>query len=638
MKNVFTLIMMLIAFINWSQGNFQWVQQEASRKAVMAHKIQEKHFKMAGANIDMIHIRFEWNVDPAVHYINGNIHYKFRTQEDLLNTTLLLDDVLLIDSMTYHGQALTYTRVGDTVLLSFPGMISSGQIDSFSIAYQGSPNTSGFGSFETSTHGNNVPVMWTLSQPYGAYEWWPTKNDLKDKIDSIDVIITMPSSYVAASNGVLVKDTIINTLRQMHWKHRYPIVSYLVAFAVTNYEQQYDQILLSQGSLPFVNFVYPEHAQDALNALFALKLVMQFYDSLMGSYPFMQEKYGQAEFNWGGGMEHQTISFIGNMSNYELCAHELVHMWFGDAITCGSWQDIWLNEGFATYFTALNYERFFPTVYWMPWKLHAIQYITTEPYGSVYVYDTTDVYRIFDGRLSYYKGAYVLHMLRWLLGDTVFFPAIRAYFASPQFKYGFVRTEDFKQFMEQYSGKNLTEFFNDWIYGEGYPIYSWEAYYHNEDSTRIIIHQTTSHPSVDFFEMPIPLVFWKSGQTTTVILNHTEPNQTFYVSVPFPDSIQFDPQLCILKQLPAPGTMSVYEGKLLLAPIIFPNPVPHNQEIFIYFPFSCMITVYDSNGKRITCFKHETITQIPPNSFKPSVYSLSFTFNTFQIVRKLIIK
>ncbi|MCX7697831.1 MAG: M1 family aminopeptidase [Bacteroidales bacterium] len=636
MKN-FLIIFFIINLVTWGQGDFTWVETESEQKKALISQFYHKSRKTAGANIDVKHIRFHWKVDPAIHYINGFVKYTFRSLEDLQSTTLLLDNPLVIDSIIYHGQTITYSRPNDTLVINFPTTILTGQIDSFTIVYQGAPNTSGFGSFETSTHGNNIPVMWTLSQPYGAYEWWPTKNDLKDKIDSIDVIITMPSAFVAASHGLLFKDTVVQGQRVMHWKHRYPIVSYLVAFAVSNYERQNNQVQLSQGSLPLVNYVYPEHAQDALNAIFALKLVMQFYDSLVGPYPFMQEKYGQAEFNWGGGMEHQTISFIGNMTNYELCAHELIHMWFGDAITCGSWQDIWLNEGFATYFTALNYERFFPTTYWMPWKIHAIQYITSEPYGSVYVYDTTDVYRIFDGRLSYYKGAYVLHMLRWILSDSTFFSAIRAYYASPQFKYGFVRTEDFKHFLEQHSGKNLTEFFNDWVYGEGHPIYSWELYYHNDDSTKIILHQSTSHPSVDFFEMPVPVYFFKGNQIYSIVLNHTQPHQTFYVPFPFPDSIQLDPQLWILKQLPVQGivgTDALPEQPLFK---LYPNPADKESSINIEFPYVGQISIISTDGKEVLTLWHQQKSILDPNVLKPGVYYISFKNERITAFHKLII-
>jgi hypothetical protein len=312
----------------------------------------------------------------------------------------------------------------------------------------------------------------------------------------------------------------------------------------------------------------------------------------------MREKYGQAEFGWGGGMEHQTMSFIGDMGNYELTAHELSHMWFGDAITCGSWQDIWLNEGFATYFTALNYEHFFPTVYWMPWKTQTINYITSEPGGSVYVYDTTDVYRIFDGRLSYRKGAYVLHMLRWVLGDSVFFSAIRNYYENPIFRYGFAKTSDFKQFLENFSGKDLTEFFNDWVYHEGYPIYSWKAEYYSEDTTAFTIYQTQSHPSVNYFEMPVPIVCWKNGSSQYFVLNNTYPGQTFLLPFPFPDSIQLDPNLWILKQLPVQGTLSM--NSCDVSPIkIYPNPVPQGENIFINLPEVSDVYLFSTDGKLV---------------------------------------
>ena len=593
-----SIIALGFALFCFAQGNFNYIEQESQLKAQLLKKIRSNQHKSISGTYDITYARFNWTIDPSIQYIKGEVYFEFEALEALPQLLLLLHSQLTVDSIRYHGTYLTFHHTHDTLQIILPSTLPIHMRDSITIFYQGVPPSSGFGSFITTTHGNNVPVLWTLSEPYGAYEWWPTKNDLKDKIDSIDIIVSTPPAYVAASNGVLVKDTIVQTQRIMHWKHRYPIVSYLVAIAVTNYDILSYQIPLSTGTLPFVDYVYPENSQVAMGAFPVLKTVMQFYDSLIGPYPFMREKYGQAEFGWGGGMEHQTMSFIGDMGNYELTAHELSHMWFGDAITCGSWQDIWLNEGFATYFTALNYEHFFPTVYWMPWKRQTINYITSEPGGSVYVYDTTDVYRIFDGRLSYRKGAYVLHMLRWVLGDSVFFSAIRNYYENPIFQYGFAKTSDFKQFLENFSGKDLTEFFNDWVYHEGYPIYSWKAEYYSEDTTAFTIYQTQSHPSVSYFEMPVPIVCWKNGSSQYFVLNNTYDGQTFLLPFPFPDSIQFDPNLWILKQLPVQGTLSM--NSCDVSPIkIYPNPVPQGENIYINLPDVSDVYLFSSDGKRV---------------------------------------
>ena len=166
-------------------------------------------------------------------------------------------------------------------------------------------------------------------------------------------------------------------------------------------------------------------------------------------------------------MEHQTNSFIVS-PNENLMAHELAHQWFGDKITCGSWQDIWLNEGFATYLSYFYFEKGDPAGHLNRLK-NLSNAITSVPGGSVWVEDTTNVGRIFSSRLSYNKGAYLVHMLRWVLGDTSFFRGVRQYMNDPKLAYGFAITEDLKRNLEQVSGKDLTEFFNDWFKGQGHP-------------------------------------------------------------------------------------------------------------------------------------------------------------------------
>ena len=246
-------------------------------------------------------------------------------------------------------------------------------------------------------------------------------------------------------------------------------------------------------------------------------------------------------------MEHQTNTFMSRASS-PLMAHELGHQWFGDKVTCGSWRDIWLNEGFATYLQLLYDERLNPG-YLRQALRNTANTITSSPGGSVRVNDTTLVSRIFDGRLSYSKGAYLLHMLRWKLGDSLFFKSIRQYVNDPVVAYNFALTEDLQRNLEQVSGKNLSSFFQKWFHGEGYPSYSVQWAQDSLNTAHITINQSTSHPSVSFYDMPVPIQFKNASRDTILVFEHVQNAESFLADVGFrADSVVFDPYYWILSR------------------------------------------------------------------------------------------
>lgn len=567
MKNVFLLSLLLLTF-SVSAQDWSKIDQIASQEAAMHRKMFQVPPKFTGQEYDLKYHRFNWKVDPAKDSIRGSVtSYFTAVQNNLSFVDFSLIPELIVDSVIYHGTHAMSIHVDDRVSITMPVPLPTGTLDSVTVYYHGKPvpAAGSFGSFITDSH-NGSPVLWTLSEPYGAYEWWPCKNDLSDKIDSIDVYITYPNGNKAASNGLLVSTVTSGSWKTSHWRHRYPIAAYLIAIAVTNYSEYTENVVLSQGTLPILNYVYPENLTSAQSQTPDLWQVIQFYDTLIAPYPFMNEKYGHAQFSWGGGMEHQTMSYMVGF-DYELMAHELSHQWYGDAVTCSSWHDIWLNEGFATYITALCY-NFLQPAYWSSWKNGAIQYITSSPDGSVYVDDTTSVDRVFDGRLSYRKGAYVLHMLRWVVGDSAFFHGLRNYYNAHL--YGYATTDDLISAMEASSGKQLDEFFADWFYGEGFPTYNVQVEW-TGTQTKFVINQTQSHPSVSFFEMPLPIRCNINGHDTTIVLNNTQNNQTFLLDIGMPQSVSFDPDKWILS-IGNQVSLGISIANNL-QPAVYPNPV-----------------------------------------------------------------
>jgi aminopeptidase N len=505
----------------------------------------------AGANYDVKYHRFYWEVNPAIRYIQGSVTTYFKALENMDKMTLDLDNTLQIDSIRFHNHLVSYAQSPHKILeINLSSPIINGNLDSIVIYYKGVPPSTGFGSFVTNAH-NGAPILWTLSEPYGARDWWPSKLDLNDKVDSIDVLVKVPKGNKVASNGVLMSEFAPDTLSKVvHWKHRYPITPYLIAIAVTNYVEFTEKIPLRGDTLNCLNYVYPEYLATARVKSPEIIPIMQLFDSLFAPYPFQKEKYGHAQWGWGGGEEHQTMSFMANLDQ-SLVAHELAHQWFGDMVTCGSWQDIWLNEGFATYLTGLTYERLYKGIYWKAWKQQTLNSVLSQVGGSVRVDDTTSVNRIFDSRLTYNKGAYILHALRWKVGDSAFFAGVQNYLRDAHLMHGYAVTKDLKRHIEATSRQDLTRFFADWYAGQGYPTFSigsCRAVF-AANRVQIVVNQTTSHTSVPSYEIPIPIyIKSQTGRDTLLRLNMTGTYNSFLVDLPFrPDSIWADPHL----QLPA---------------------------------------------------------------------------------------
>jgi len=547
-------------------------------------------------NYDVNHQTLNVTVNPAVHYIAGSVTTTFTAVEDMATITFDLTNALTVSTATINGTALTFTQHTQEVIITLPQTITAGTAATIIITYEGAPPSSGLDSFVTSTH-NGAPILWTLSEPYGAKDWWPCKQDLNDKIEGIDVYITAPSQYVSVSNGV--EQSAVNNgngTKTTHFTHNYPIPAYLVAIAVSNYSVFTQTAGTAPNTFPIVNYVYPENLGLARIQIAQTLPIMNFYEEKFETYPFHTEKYGHAQCGFGGGMEHTTVSFMGGF-NRDLIAHELAHQWFGDKVTCGSWQDIWLNEGFATYLTGLMTEHLDGNTSFTQWKRNNIENITSLPTGSVYIpaADTLSVDRVFSSRLTYNKGAMVLHMLRFKLGDVQFFQGVKNYLADENLAYGYAKTPDFIAHMESISDTDLTEFFADWVYGQGYPAYNITVSYGSPNRAVVTVNQTQTPGGASFYESPLPLRFvGTNGQVFDTVVNNTFNNQQFNVALPFNTftSVTFNVNRDIISGNNT-VTLSNKPYSVLNSISLYPNPVAATlslalpdglvvQEAFIY--------------------------------------------------------
>ncbi|EDP97154.1 M1 family metallopeptidase [Kordia algicida OT-1] len=550
MKNTILAIGFLWTCIAFSQADQELIDVVEGEQ-YRAQQLQDFQTNENTASYDLLYHKLELAVDPAKHYIKGEVTTEFRALENTDTITFDLSDSLEVASVTTEEENLSFTHINNELTITFTKGICEDATQTVKIAYEGTPNKNASGEgFVTTTH-NNTPSLYTLSEPYGSRDWWPCKQDLNDKIDQIDVIITAPAAYKAVSNGMVISETKDGALMTTHWQHNYPIPSYLIGIAVTDYEVFSQTVERNGHSFDIVNYVYPESKDKAEEYTKVTVEIMNLFQDLFGEYPYKDEKYGHAEFEYGGGMEHTTISFMGNFSR-SLIAHELAHQWFGNKVTCGSWNDIWLNEGFATYLSGLVENHFDGEQDFINWKRGKIADITTSRNGSVYVTDDKldNVGRIFSSRLSYNKAAMVIHMLRQKLGDAVFFQGIKNYLNDEELAYGYANTDQLKAHLEKASCQNLEEFFNDWIYGEGYPSYDVAWFQGEQNELNIKIDQSQSNRKVDFFEMNVSfLVMGAQGEEKYITIDHTTNGQEFAIAVDFEISdIIFDPKFDMISK------------------------------------------------------------------------------------------
>ena len=564
-----TLTLAIICEIVTAQVPFKFELEKQAIKEKSKFNVSKRSSENEN-NIDVTYYNCVWNVNPEVRFIGGAvaIHYKYGDQ---YNGTVQFDcnTSLTIDSVIYGGAQILFTHTDNQISPDLEGN-TLGNIDSVVIFYHGVPESSGLGSFEIDTTSLGNPCMWTLSQPFGARDWWPCKQSLSDKADSIDIVVNVPIGNYVASNGLIVSEDTINNKLSAHWKHRYPIATYLIAIAVSNYERYSELVPLTTGNLLVENYAYPEDSGLWQWLSFNTNQAIQYFDSLLVPYPFMREKYGHAQFVRGGGMEHQTMSFMADIGSW-LMSHELAHQWFGNYITCGSWKDIWLNESFATYLTGLFYERFsdgfFPI-----WKSIQRDYIMSMPGGKVIVTDTMAVDSIFNPRLTYSKGAAVLQMLRKTLGDEVFFEGLRSYLNDTSLALCFAYTSDFVRHMELVSNKDLTLFFNQWLETEGYPILNIE-WYQMDGKLKLNVTQNHSVDNVSPFTFMYPIFLYGNGIEQVKWISINSSNTTFEFDIPFSiDSLKTDVNFDFLVKT-ITSQISATDAAPLL---IYPNPGNNN--------------------------------------------------------------
>lgn len=612
MKKITQFFFVLSSFFCFSQSaesEFDKMVLSESKSAASTMNVQVNP-NTQNYDITYHELRFTVNPNNSPAVISGVVKTTFTALANMNTITFDMATQLVVSSVTMNSINLTFSQSNYELNINFPSTITTGTSTSVIITYAGIPPTAE-GAFTRGTHAG-TPVIYTLSEPFGARDWWPCKQDLNDKINSFDMYITAPSTFNSVSNGLEQSRIVTGANATTHFKHLYPIPAYLIVLNVTNYEvynQQGGLGTLASPYFPIINYLYPESNSTTIqNQLGVTPGIMNLFESLLEPYPFRNEKYGHAQFGWGGGMEHTTVSSMGSFGR-NLISHELAHHWFGNKITCGTWKDIWLNEGLTEYMSGLVHEQDGPSNF-VTWKNNKITSITSQPGGATYLSDAgaLSVNTIFSSRLTYNKGAMITHMLRWKLGDVKFFQALKSYLADPALAYGYAVTANLKSHLEAAdNGNSLTEFFNDWLINQGYPTYNITAQNWGSGQAKIIVNQTQSHVSVSFFEMPLQIRLTGSGsQVLDVLVNNTNNAQEFIVSVPFVvTGVVFDPNKHIISKN---NTATLGTENFDMNSAISVYPVPSENELTIQFPNNVSlykVEIYNNLGQLLkTDFKN----------------------------------
>ncbi len=502
------------------------------------------------AEIDVVHCFLDIELGLNPNSVTGSNTLDIVSRSNgLTSVTLDLFDVMVVSGVWVDGLPVSFNHANDQIDISLGQSFDVDDAFTVRVEYSGAPYHLSAAAGYSGTHGSPaVDVIATHSQPFNAPAWWPCKNAIDDKF-TMNMWVTSPDWMTVASNGRLDGvDALSGSRARYRWAETYPISVYLVSIAATNYTHWTESYVHSSGVMPVEFFLYPEDVSSVQPLLVdVVSMIETFSDpSCFGEYPFLDEKYGIAEFEGCCGMEHQTITSQGSFPERRT-VHELAHMWWGDAITCATWHDIWLNEGFARYAESLWHERK-PGGSHAAYLSHMMDYRPSSYDGTVYRYDISTTSAIFSSTYSYNKGSWVMHMLRHVLGDEVFYDVLAEYRST--YEGLAATTADFQAVVEMVAGQEMDWFFDQWVYQGGAPYYrfGWQA-----DSSggqdRVLLHVEQYQSAYPSFRMPIDVrVEYADSSTETFVVWNDREDQWFIIDTPQSVvDVQLDPDTWILR-------------------------------------------------------------------------------------------
>jgi aminopeptidase N len=603
------------------------------------------HYDVASYIIDIA-------VSDTSIFISGNTAIVLKVVENDIDSLVFeLNDSILVDSVSISGEKANFMHKQDFLFVASPNsvLLKKDSIYFVKIWYGGKPYASdgSLGIFNRVDAYKDMNFTWTLTEPFYASDWFPCKQELSDKADSAEIRITVPAGYKAGSNGLLIKvDTLESGNLKYVWKTHENISYYLVSFAVAEYldysiyahPENFDDSVLIQ------NFLYSDSAyfQSKKYDIDQTANLIEYFSSIFGIYPYAQEKYGHCVVPINGGMENLTMTSLSSF-DFGLVAHELAHQWFGNYVTCSDWQDLWINEGFASYGEYVSYQGLISQVQADEWLLDKQNFVMSQVDGSVYVPEASEneVSRLFSKRLTYDKGAIILHMLRYEIGDDSLFFTVMKNFLN-EFGNGVASGEDFFGVVNATTHRDFTWFKNQWYYGEGYPIF--DIQWNIKNSTLYIVStQTTSCPVTPFYRVTMNFRINGDADSTWYYMVQEHQIDTFKIDLTNTRfiSLDFDPEGDILKKITDNSNLG---GELLPEDFfsIWPNPVSSSMKIRINHTVTDSFRVYITTieGKQYflkTIYAGQTV-DIDMSDYDSGIYIISVTNGSNYYAAKLIVQ
>jgi aminopeptidase N len=625
---------------------FESAVQASEPKSGPANAYHTLNYKM---NIDIYHcFTFPYSND-----FTASLTITLKA-DSTINSVILnaIDSSLRIDSVGLTG--MSFTHSDNLLSVSLDHVYQPGDTILISVCYR--HNAVKDGAF---TAGEGM--VFTNCEPEGARNWFPCHDVPSDKA-TFDLTAKTPVNVKLGSNGILADSIIHGDTIYYHWVSTDPLATYLMVIAAaSNYQlmiRYWHTFSNRSDSIPMRFYYLPGQDPDTVASV--MPALADFYSQTFCEYPF--QKIGFAGMNdlfYGGGMENQTlIALCSTCWRESLVAHEFAHHWFGDLITCATWADIWLNEGFATWITVYwqEHNQGYESYKTFLINMYANQYLANNPgypvSDSSWAKQTPSFDTLFNTYITYEKGACLVHQLRYVLGDSLFFSVLKAYVDDTSLRYRSATIGDLMKITNQVTGADYDWFFHDWIFQPNHPnyknTYDIQVNDANSYTLQFLARQIQTIPSFFRMLLPLKIIFADSTDTVMQVMNTTN-NQLFsFTFGKQPVRLIFDPDTNIMLK-EGSTNLGIIEIAGSTAPFSLfqnvPNPAGNTTDIpyFIQVPMHVKLEIFDIRGKSILVSINEdrpagkSFFTLDCSAFRPGTYFYKMTAGKYEAIKKMVI-